>query len=101
MTIKHYVVNIDPKAQYEWDKVILRNPITGERPDFGKIVADAVGKEAGSYLVAIEIDVKILEQQRVAIERKTPKIDRNKMTTDRPTAKTTAAKISNLVASQL
>lgn len=62
MSTKYYVVNIDPNAEYEWDKVVLRNPISGERPDLGQIVAEGVGNETGSYLIAIEIEVKILEK---------------------------------------
>jgi hypothetical protein len=63
----YFVLNIHPQAQYDWDKCVLRNPITGEHPDLTKIMAQAVGNESGSYLVAVNIEVQILE--KAAIEQ--------------------------------
>jgi hypothetical protein len=63
----HYVLSINPQAQYDWDKCVLRNPITGERPDFTQIIANAVGNEVGSYLISVNIEVQVL--QKVAIDR--------------------------------
>jgi hypothetical protein len=59
---KHYILSINPKAQYDWDQCTLRDPITAERPDFASLIAQAVGDETGSYLVAINIEVKVLEK---------------------------------------
>lgn len=59
---KHYILNINPNAPYEWEHYILRDPITTERPDFASLIAQAVGDETGSYLVAVNIEVKVLEQ---------------------------------------
>jgi hypothetical protein len=59
---KHYILSINPNAQYEWDRCSLRNPITAERPDFASLIAEAVGDEAGSYLVAVNIEIKVLEK---------------------------------------
>lgn len=64
--IKHYVLTIDPQASHDWDKCTLRNPITGERPDWTKAIAEAVNNQAGSYLIAINIEVQILEQADIA-----------------------------------
>jgi hypothetical protein len=50
MTIEHYILKIDTQANNEWDKCILRNPLTGERPDLNNIIAKVVGNESGSYL---------------------------------------------------
>jgi hypothetical protein len=58
----HFVLNIQPQAQYDWDKCTLRNPITGERPDFIEMIASEVGNETGAYLISINIDVQILEK---------------------------------------
>jgi hypothetical protein len=59
---KHYVLNLNPAAQHEWDRCALRHPITAERPELASLIAQAVGSEPGSYLVAIDIEVKILEK---------------------------------------
>jgi hypothetical protein len=71
---KHYILSINPNAQYEWEQCVLRDPITAVRPDFASLIAEAVGNETGSYLVAVNIEVKVLEKsltaqpQRVAID---------------------------------
>jgi hypothetical protein len=58
---KHYILNLDPAAKYEWDRCTLRDPITAQHPVLAELVAKAVGDRAGSYLVAVEIQVKVLE----------------------------------------
>ena len=60
--IKHYILTINPNAQYEWDQCSLRNPITAEHADWASLIPDAVGNEAGSYLVAVNIEVQVLEK---------------------------------------
>jgi hypothetical protein len=59
---KHYVLSLNPAAQHDWDRCALRNPITAERPDLAAMIADAVGEEAGSYLVAVNIEITVLEK---------------------------------------
>lgn len=59
---KHYVLNVDPAAEYDWDRCTLRDPITAERPDLAQVVAAALGKQAGAYLVSVDIQVTVLEQ---------------------------------------
>ena len=61
--IKHYVLTLDPAAEYEWDRCTLSDPITAERPELAQLVAEVVGGQPGTYLVAVEIDVKVLEQK--------------------------------------
>jgi hypothetical protein len=61
----HFVLSIHPQAQYDWDKCTIRNPITGERPDFTEIIAQAVGHEAGSYLICVNIEVQVLEKAAI------------------------------------
>ena len=35
---KHYVLSINSQAEHDWDKCIMRNPITGERPDLNRAI---------------------------------------------------------------
>jgi hypothetical protein len=59
---KHYILQLDPAAKYEWDRCALRDPITADRPAFAEIIAEAVGDQPGSYLVAVNIEVQVLEK---------------------------------------
>jgi hypothetical protein len=69
---KHYILSINPNAQYEWDQCILRDPLTAQRPDFASLIAEAVGEETGSYLVAVSIEVKVLEKAHTPQPQKVP-----------------------------
>jgi len=59
---KHYILSLNPTAKHDWDRTILRDPITSKRPELAKLIAEAVGAEPGSYLVSVNIEVKVLEQ---------------------------------------
>ena len=59
---KHYVLNLNPQANSEWDRCILRNPVTGVRPDLTKEIAKALNNQAGSYLVKVSLKIEVLEQ---------------------------------------
>jgi hypothetical protein len=59
---KHYIFSLDPNAKYEWDRRILRDPITAAHPALADLVAEAIGQEPGSYLVSVNIEVKVLEK---------------------------------------
>ncbi|AFZ34251.1 hypothetical protein Sta7437_0656 [Stanieria cyanosphaera PCC 7437] len=59
---KHYLLHLNPHASHEWDRCVLRNPLTGERPDLVEEISQAVAKGAGSYLISVSIDVEVLEQ---------------------------------------
>jgi hypothetical protein len=63
--IKHYILNLNPTAKHEWDRCILRDPLTAKRPDISKLIAEAVGADTGSYLVSVNIEVQVLEQAAV------------------------------------
>ncbi|MEC4819029.1 MAG: hypothetical protein SAK29_38010 [Scytonema sp. PMC 1069.18] len=63
--IKHYILSLNPTAKHEWDRCILRDPLTAKRPDIAKLVAEAVGANTGSYLVSVNIEVKVLEEAAV------------------------------------
>lgn len=59
---KHYILNLDPTAKYDWDRCTLRDPITADHPTLAGLVAEAVGEQPGSYLVSVNIEVKVLEK---------------------------------------
>ncbi len=63
---KHYVLSLNPHAQHDWERCTLRNPITAERPDLASLIAEAVGECGGSYLVAVNIEIKVLEQAPIS-----------------------------------
>jgi hypothetical protein len=71
---KHYILSLNPAAQHAWDRCTLRNPITGDRPDFASLIAEAVGEKVGAYLVSVTLEVKVLEKapigqiERIAVE---------------------------------
>ena len=64
--VKHYILNLNPQADYDWDKCVLRNPLTGERLDLTNAIAETVNQEAGSYLISVNIEVKVLEKTTIA-----------------------------------
>ena len=59
---KHYILSLNPTAKHDWDRCILRDPITAKRPEIAKLIAQAIGAEPGTYLVSVNIEVKVLEQ---------------------------------------
>ena len=59
---KHYILSLNPPAKHDWDRCILRDPITAKRPEIAKLIAEAIGAEPGTYLVSVNIEVKVLEQ---------------------------------------
>lgn len=63
--MKHYILNLNPTAKHEWDRYILRDPLTAKRPDIAKLIAEAVGADTGSYLVSVKIEVTVLEEAAV------------------------------------
>lgn len=64
---KHYILNLDPNAKYDWDRRTLRDPITADHPALADLIAQEVGEDPGSYLIAVNIEVKVLE--KVATEQ--------------------------------
>jgi hypothetical protein len=59
---KYYILNLDPQATHEWDRCVLRNPITGARPDFQEEVAQIIDGQPGSYLIRVNLQIEILER---------------------------------------
>lgn len=67
MTTNHYVLSIDPQSQYEWEQCTLRHPLTGEQPDLTAEIARAIGDRAGVYLVAVKVEVEVLDERPIAV----------------------------------
>jgi hypothetical protein len=63
--MKHYILNLNPSAKHEWDRFILREPLTAKRPDMAKLIAEAVAADTGSYLVSVNIEVTVLDRAAV------------------------------------
>ncbi len=72
--MKHFVLNLNPTAQFEWERCALQHPITAEQPNFADLIADSVtesihegrspmagDRPSGSYLIAVKLEVTILE----------------------------------------
>ncbi|MBW4472784.1 MAG: hypothetical protein KME45_20775 [Stenomitos rutilans HA7619-LM2] len=59
---KHYILSLDPNAKYDWDRRTLRDPITADHPALADLIAQEVGGDPGSYLIAVSIEVKVLEK---------------------------------------
>ncbi|MFQ4146262.1 hypothetical protein [Chlorogloeopsis sp. ULAP02] len=62
---KHYILSLNPTAKHDWDRCILRDPLTAKRPDLAKLVAEAVGANTGNYLISVNIEIQVLEQAAV------------------------------------
>jgi hypothetical protein len=60
--MKHYILNLNPTAKHEWDRCIIRDPLTAKRPDIAKIISEAIGADTGSYLVSVNIEVTVLQE---------------------------------------
>jgi hypothetical protein len=67
--MKHYVLTLNPAAQFEWERCVLQDPITAEQPNFADLIATSVSKSiheevhqrSGSYLIAVKLEVTVLE----------------------------------------
>ena len=62
---RHYILNLNPQASHDWDRCVLRNPITGDRPDLTAEIAKQLQNQAGSYLIKVSLQVEVLEQNLV------------------------------------
>lgn len=66
---KYYILQLDPQAAYEWDRCVLRNPMTGERPDLNAEIAKFMDSRAGSYLIKVNLEIEILEQNLTPLNK--------------------------------
>lgn len=69
---KHYILSLNPDAKHDWDRIVLRDPITSKRPELAKLIAETIGAEPGTYLVSLEYHVKVLEQAPIAQAEQLP-----------------------------
>lgn len=87
MTIEHYILNLNPQAASSWDRCVLRNPLTGERQDLIEAIARSVGDRSGSYLISVNIDVRVLQSGELTATAKhtveLPKIGNSDRRTNR------------------
>ncbi len=71
--VKHFILNLNPQAQFEWERCALHHPITAEQPDFAQLLATHLSTQtaglpkSGSYLIAVNIEVTILETNATEI----------------------------------
>ncbi|MGQ4649108.1 hypothetical protein [Lyngbya aestuarii] len=71
---KHYILTLNPTAKHQWDRCILRDPITAEHPNLESLITQVVGEDTGSYLIALNIEIQVLEKavhpqpQKVPVE---------------------------------
>ncbi|MCL1469921.1 hypothetical protein [Argonema antarcticum] len=63
---KHYILSLNPNAKHDWDRCTLRDPLTAKRPEFAKLISEAVGEKAGSYLVSVRIEIEVLEKAPIS-----------------------------------
>lgn len=65
--MKHFVLNLNPAAHFEWERCSLHHPITAEQPDFAELIASSVRESvqnadrSSSYLIAVKLEVVVLE----------------------------------------
>ena len=96
--LKHFVLNLNPHAQFEWERCALLHPITAEQPDLAQLLAADLTRQtagtpkSGSYLIAVNIEVTVLEAtatETIAAPISTP--------TDRPIANTVAPRLTRSI----
>ena len=96
--LKHFVLNLNPHAQFEWERCALLHPITAEQPDLAQLLAADLTRQtagtpkSGSYLIAVNIEVTVLEAtatETIAAPIPTP--------TDRPIANTVAPRLTRSI----
>lgn len=63
--MKHYILNLNPTAKQEWDRCIIRDPLTGKRPDIAKLISEDIGTDTGNYLVSVNIEVTVLQEASI------------------------------------
>ena len=100
--LKHFVLNLNPHAQFEWERCALLHPITAEQPDLAQLLAADLTRQtagtpkSGSYLIAVNIEVTVLEAtatETIAVPISTPIVT----PTDRPIANTVAPRLTRSI----
>jgi hypothetical protein len=65
--LKHFVLNLNPQAQFEWERCTLHHPITAGQPNLAQLIAAEIPDSSahGSYLIAVNIEVTVLESATI------------------------------------
>ncbi|MFM2429145.1 MAG: hypothetical protein RLZZ511_358 [Cyanobacteriota bacterium] len=65
--LKHFVLNLNPQAQFEWERCTLHHPITAGQPNLAQLIAAEIPEAHthGSYLIAVNIEVTVLESATI------------------------------------
>lgn len=59
--LQHYVLTLNPKATFDWDRCTLRHPLSADHPSLAALVQEAIGETEGQFLVSVELTVTVLE----------------------------------------
>ncbi|BAY83788.1 hypothetical protein NIES267_32820 [Calothrix parasitica NIES-267] len=65
--VKHFILSINPTAKHEWDRCILRDVLSSKRPDIAKLIAEEVNANGGNYLISVNIDIEVLQQEQAPV----------------------------------
>ena len=65
--VKHFILSINPTAKHEWDRCILRDVLSSKRPDIAKLIAEEVDADGGNYLIGVNIEVEVLQQEKAPV----------------------------------
>ncbi len=65
--VKHFILSINPTAKHEWDRCILRDVLSSKRPDIAKLIAETVDADGGNYLISVNINVEVLQQEKAPV----------------------------------
>lgn len=60
---KHLIIEIDPNAKYEFNRVAIRSPFSYDEPDLKQLVRDALENNPGHYIAKVSVVVEVVEHQ--------------------------------------
>lgn len=68
MAAHYLILTLKPDAKHPWEQMSATNPLTHEAPNLAKLIADQLGVESGSYLVAVSLSAAIAAEAPTAPE---------------------------------
>jgi hypothetical protein len=71
-TTRFLVVEIDPSAEYEWNRLSVRDPLASSDVKLADLVAEALQHQHGSHLVKVTINVEPLSCRTPESEQSLP-----------------------------
>ena len=60
---KALIIEIDPNAQYEYNRVSIRSPFSYAEPCLKTLVRDALENQPGHYIARLTVSVEVVEHQ--------------------------------------